>query len=78
MSRLWAPPTWYFFHTFAEKINTQFYRHNVSHCFNIIRQICYNLPCPDCRYHATNYINKIRFQDGSTKENLTLSILSNK
>ena len=70
MSRIWAAPTWYFFHTFAEKINPAFYRHNAYQCFDIIRQICYNLPCPECRYHATIYINKIRYQDVSTKEDL--------
>ena len=70
MSRIWAPPTWYFFHTFAEKIDPIFYRRNIKTCFNIIRQICYNLPCPDCRYHATNYINNIRYHDVLTKEDL--------
>lgn len=70
MSRIWATPTWYFFHTFAEKIHPVFYKKNVGPCFNIIKLICYNLPCPDCRYHATNYINKISIHDVSTKEDL--------
>ena len=70
MSRLWAPPTWYFFHTFAEKINPRFYQYNVKSCFSLIKQVCYNLPCPDCRYHATTYINKIHLRDVSTKEDL--------
>ena len=70
MSRVWARPTWYFFHMFAEKIHPEFYRNNVIPCFNIIRQICYNLPCPDCRYHASNYINTITPRDVSTKDDL--------
>ena len=70
MSYKWAIPTWYFFHTFAEKINPVFYKHNAASCFNIIRQVCYNLPCPDCRYHASNYINRIKLRDVSTKEDL--------
>ena len=70
MSRLWASPTWYFFHTFAEKINPIFYRVNAKPCFNLIKQVCHNLPCPDCRYHATKYINKIYLRDVSTKEDL--------
>ena len=70
MSRTWASPTWYFFHTFAEKINPVFYKHNATKCFNIIRQICYNLPCPDCRYHASHYINRIKLRDVSTKDDL--------
>ena len=36
MSRIWASPTWYFFHTFAEKINPVFYKYNAANCFNII------------------------------------------
>ena len=39
-------------------------------CFNIIRQICYNLPCPECRKHASNYINKISLHSVKTKEDL--------
>jgi len=55
---------------FAEKIHPQFYRQNVIPCFNIIQKICHNLPCPDCRYHATSYINGITPRDVSTKEDL--------
>lgn len=72
MSRIWATPTWYFFHMFAEKIHPMFYRNNVIPCFNIIRQICFNLPCPDCRYHATNYIKKFTPRDVSNKEDLKI------
>jgi hypothetical protein len=70
MSRSWAIPTWYFFHTFAEKIHPGFYKHNAGLCFGIIKNICQNLPCPDCKYHATRYMNGIRLQDVSTKEDL--------
>lgn len=70
MSRIWAQPTWYFFHTFAEKINKKFYESNQGMCFNIIRQICFNLPCPECRKHATNYISKISLHSVKTKEDL--------
>ena len=70
MSRLWATPTWYFFHTFAEKVHPIFYRHNAAKCFNIIKLICFNLPCADCRFHATRYIKHIKLRDVSTKEDL--------
>ena len=75
MSRIWAQPTWYFFHTFAEKINKKFYESNQGMCFNIIRQICFNLPCPECRKHASNYINKISLHSVKTKEDLIFVLI---
>jgi len=61
----WGQPTWYFFHSFAEKINKDFYQKNAHECNNIIKQICNNLPCEFCTKHAKEFLklhplNKIK------------------
>tara|TARA_Y100000310_G_scaffold277838_1_gene295891 strand:- start:240 stop:692 length:453 start_codon:yes stop_codon:yes gene_type:complete len=70
MSRLWATPTWYFFHTFAEKIQGNFYRANSWKCFSIIKHVCHNLPCGYCRSHAVRWVSSIHPRDVSTREDL--------
>ena len=55
----WGPPTWYFLHGFAEKINKEYYESNVLTCFDIIKKICFALPCPICRNHAISYLSNL-------------------
>jgi hypothetical protein len=67
----WSIPTWYFMHGFAEKINSEFYKNNYVNCWILVyKNICNNLPCPICRYHASNYIKNIKHSDINTKEKL--------
>jgi hypothetical protein len=68
MTKEWGPPTWMFFHSFAEKINEEFYRKNASYILDMIKQICNCLPCPTCQTHATQYMSKIRVHHVLTKE----------
>ena len=59
MSSFWSSPVWLFFHTFAQKINKDFFKKKRIQCLQIIAQICsVYLPCPMCRRHATAYIRK--------------------
>jgi hypothetical protein len=60
----WGNITWEFFHTLAESIDSQKFPEVRSELINIIKNTCYNLPCPICAKHATDtmsncYINKI-------------------
>ena len=66
----WGVPTWYFMHTFAEKVNEDFYKKKASECFNMIKNICYNLPCPYCRTHAIAYLKNTKIINVNTKEKL--------
>ena len=59
MTERWGPPTWMFFHCFAEKINPSFYEKNYIKCFGIIKKICSSLPCPICQHHAMSYLKRI-------------------
>jgi len=66
----WGQPTWNLFHTMAEKIMTENFFRLKPELIDIIKSICYNLPCPDCASHATTYINQISFNNITTKEQL--------
>jgi len=68
---IWAVPCWYFFHGFAARINSNFYKNNYREIWrNIYVNLCISLPCPICRNHATNYIKKGRYSDIDTKDKL--------
>jgi len=56
----WGPPVWTLFHTLAEKITDIGYHSIGNQLFNHIYRICNSLPCPDCAYHATRFLAKIK------------------
>jgi len=66
----WGAPTWYLFHTIAEKVREESFPVIRSELLNIILTICTNLPCPDCAGHATKYIKSINFDTIVTKQGL--------
>lgn len=68
---IWSVPTWYFFHGLAARIDESFYNNNyMTVWINVYQNICFNLPCPMCKRHATNYIKKSKVSDIETKEKL--------
>ena len=36
----WGTPTWTFFHTYAAKINKNFFEQNRAQCLRVIQMIC--------------------------------------
>ena len=54
----WGRITWYFIHTFCERINPQFFMAKKSECFALLTNVCSMIPCPTCRNHATEYLKK--------------------
>lgn len=70
MSKSWGTPTWYFFHTLAEKIKENEYDGIKVEVLSYIKNICSVLPCPDCRDHAVNFMKRINIGHVNTKEQL--------
>lgn len=66
----WGQPTWFLFHTLAEKVKPEFFYFICKPLLNIIFKICNNLPCPDCANHATKYLQGINLDTITTKEQL--------
>ena len=66
----WAYITWIFFHSFANKVNANFFKGHYINCCGLISYICNNLPCPVCKTHAIEYLRKNNIYDCKTKEDL--------
>lgn len=72
MSKRWGVPTWYFFHSFAEKITENLFNNQREECLELLSKICSSLPCPYCKDHAVNYLSKHNFMEIKTKEQLKM------
>ena len=70
----WGEPTWFLFHTLAEKVKEEKFQNIRIELLNTIRTICSNLPCPDCANHASEYMKKIDFASIRTKQDLKLML----
>jgi len=70
----WGKSYWFFFHTMAAKIKPEYYLQYRNHIFGIVKEVCNNLPCPDCTQHATTYINKINVTSLKTKEDFIMCL----
>ena len=54
----WGTVTWKLFHWMAANINEEFYQKSPGQLHGIIKNILYNLPCPTCKQHAIEFLNK--------------------
>ena len=72
----WGPATWTLFHTLAEKVSDEHFNDIKSELFAFIKRICFNLPCPDCAAHATQYISKVNSNAFANKEHLKVFLLN--
>jgi hypothetical protein len=64
----WGEPTWFLFHTLAEKVKDEYFDQIKIELFNNIISICGVLPCPICAQHATEYLRKIQINSIRTKK----------
>ena len=70
----WGEPTWFLFHTLAEKIKPEYFMEIQKELLNLIYTICSNLPCPTCAKHATQYLNATNFNTITTKDSLRMML----
>lgn len=68
MNNSWGPITWYVFHGLAEKIKEDLFYENKAQMIALIRAICNNIPCPECREHAKFTLQKLKIETINTKE----------
>jgi len=66
----WGEPTWFLFHSLAQKVKEENFDFIRSELINTIYVICKNLPCPICATHATQYMNSVNFSTIQTKKDL--------
>ena len=73
-SMKWGEPTWFLFHTLAEKIKPETFSEIRLELINVINLICANLPCPDCAKHATKYMATVNVSAIQTKDHLRIML----
>ena len=72
----WGPPIWALFHTMIEKVKEESFQTLGPQIFNLIKQICQYLPCPDCANHATVFLNKVNTKTILTKTNFKMMLFT--
>ena len=73
---IWGNNIWYLFHTLSYKIKEESFLILKNDLIEIFKNICKNLPCPDCSKDAMNVIGKIDFNTVNTKENFKLMLFN--
>jgi Erv1 / Alr family len=71
-SMAWGEPTWFLFHTLAEKVKEEEFPIIRKELLEKIYSICKYLPCPTCADHAVEYLNGINFNAIQKKSDLKL------
>lgn len=66
----WGTPTWIFMHTLAEKVHENSFPMIGPKLIDMMRQICHNLPCPECTGHATRFWASVNVASIKTKQDL--------
>jgi hypothetical protein len=64
----WGEPTWFFFHTIAQKVKPESFPFIREELLNLCFSICVNLPCSICAKHAKEYMTKINYLSVNSKE----------
>ena len=67
---LWGEPTWFLFHTLAEKVHESEFDKIRASLLEIIYTIAIHLPCPSCAAHAKQHLDGINFNAIQTKAQL--------
>lgn len=73
---IWGNNIWYLFHTLSYKIKEESFLILKNDLIEIFKNICKNLPCPDCSKDAMNVIGKIDFNNVNTKEDFKLMLFN--
>lgn len=68
----WGEPTWFLFHSLAEKIKPQYFAGMRAELFQMVASICANLPCPVCATHAKQYLDGTNIAAIVSKDHLRM------
>ncbi len=68
----WGNITWILFHSLIEQLKEDSPNKIIKETFLNIKQICNNLPCPNCRDHAMSHLNKYKKYNFDTKDKLKI------
>lgn len=66
----WGPPIWTLLHTIAANLKEENFSIVSRQFIVLVKQLCSNLPCPDCSAHATAFLSRVNFSHIRTKYDL--------
>lgn len=67
--KIWGSACWYLFHTLAYKLNPT-RTDLIKPILIAIKNVCANLPCPDCSEHSIYLLSSLREDEVKTKDDL--------
>ena len=70
----WGPAVWNLFHCMTINLKDQHFDNAKNLLYKIITNICFNLPCPDCKEHASKIIKNINVNSFKTKNDFVIFI----
>ncbi len=70
----WGNAVWLLFHTLAEKIKDE-HTAELPMLFTHIVSICHNLPCPDCKQHASKAMAQVNKNTVTTSKAVLIDFL---
>ena len=73
---IWGNTVWFLFHTLAHKIKESDFNELKNDIIYVIKTISTHLPCPECSKDAFNELNKIKFDNINSKEELKLFLFN--
>tara|TARA_B100000900_G_scaffold414483_1_gene441249 strand:+ start:4674 stop:5132 length:459 start_codon:yes stop_codon:yes gene_type:complete len=74
--KTWGNNIWFLFHTLAHKIKEDKFLENKDDLIFVLKNICNNLPCPECSKDANEKLSKVNFNDIKTKEEYKILIFN--
>ena len=64
----WGQTAWKFMHILAWKIKEEEFNNQKDNLINIVKRLCSNLPCQDCRQHAEKQMKQLHIGSINRKE----------
>ena len=75
-NNIWGNTVWYLFHTLAHKIKESDFNELKNDIIYVVKTVSTNLPCPECSQDAVNELNKVKFDNINSKEELRLLLFN--
>ena len=72
----WGEITWTFLHMIVEKIKEEQYENEKSKILELVKKICNNLPCPECKQHASQYMKRVRVTHITRKKDFQIILFN--
>ncbi len=67
---IWGPAVWDLFHCISIKVKSEQFQNCSPLIIKIIKNIAFNLPCPECKHHAIEIFKNISHHNFKTKNDL--------